>query len=231
MNEHTHDAHNCNDSSCENHYAFMGVDPAQPGADHSVEMKFTPVEQAVADAISKAVGEIQGRSFSGRNPELGKMIKCQVCGRRHREVQNLYTHSEQDGIKKATKFVVRITCAQQFKELHVEEDLATGEKTLIYAMAAQNTKNGIIGSRAFKGKRLKPHLNRKKLLFVERVRQLFGEGTFDPNSEEYKKALGIARKTAGRQLRKEARQEAKTYRHQQDVSRRINRGFAAPGSR
>jgi hypothetical protein len=31
-----------------------------------------------------ALKEIRSRSFSGRHPELGKMIKCQICGTRHR---------------------------------------------------------------------------------------------------------------------------------------------------
>ena len=32
-----------------------------------------------------ALEEIKRRSFSGRHPELGKMIKCQVCQKRHRD--------------------------------------------------------------------------------------------------------------------------------------------------
>lgn len=39
---------------------------------------------AVSDAIAKIRDEIADRSFSGRHPELGKMVKCQICGQRHR---------------------------------------------------------------------------------------------------------------------------------------------------
>lgn len=63
-------------------------------ADFSNEMltepvKFEPpiVAQEVADAVQQALVDIRGRSFSGRHPELGKMIKCPVCGLRHRAAQ------------------------------------------------------------------------------------------------------------------------------------------------
>lgn len=42
----------------------------------------TPESKAASD---QALAEIKNRSFSGRHPELGKMIKCQVCGLRHRK--------------------------------------------------------------------------------------------------------------------------------------------------
>jgi hypothetical protein len=35
-------------------------------------------------AIENFKKTFENRSFSGRHPELGKMIKCAVCGRRHR---------------------------------------------------------------------------------------------------------------------------------------------------
>jgi hypothetical protein len=41
------------------------------------------------EAFEKAFKQ---RSFSGRNPELGKMVKCSQCGLRHRESEN-HTHS------------------------------------------------------------------------------------------------------------------------------------------
>lgn len=176
----------------------------------AVETKPFVVSEELQKAIDTTLKTIEDRSFSGRHPELGKMIKCLVCGLRHRSA---------------------IKCVQRFKELHIEEDLETGEKTTVYATAAQNTRKGVLGAAAFAKKRFHPHLSRKKLLFVERVRQLFGEGTFDPESPEYQKALEHARKLALRQLRREARQLAKQYRSQQHLSRRINRGLASSGSR
>jgi hypothetical protein len=102
---------------------------------------------------------------------LGKMANCRVCGRRHRS---------------------SIKCEQKFVELYIEEDLETGEKTTVYATAPQ-TKNGLVGAAAFKGKRLKPHPNRRMLAFIELVRELLP----DEYSEE---DLAKARKKARRVL-------------------------------
>ena len=38
-------------------------------------------------AVAEARNEIRSRSFNGRNPQLGRMINCHICGRRHREIQ------------------------------------------------------------------------------------------------------------------------------------------------
>ncbi len=127
------------------------------------------VEGAIASI--QALAEIRGRSFSGRHPELGKMIKCAICSRRHRS---------------------SIKCEQKFKELHIEEDLETGEKEIIYATVPK-TRNGIVGAAAFKGKRLKPHPNRRMLQFIELVRELL------PN-EYTEEDLAKARKKARRKL-------------------------------
>jgi hypothetical protein len=40
-----------------------------------------------AHAIAKFREEFENRSFSGRHPELGKMVNCKICGLRHRSVQ------------------------------------------------------------------------------------------------------------------------------------------------
>jgi hypothetical protein len=45
----------------------------------------SPAQQAVAKAAMDFEEAFYNRSFSGRNPELGKMIKCTECGRRHRD--------------------------------------------------------------------------------------------------------------------------------------------------
>lgn len=45
-------------------------------------IKPTPEGEA---AVVPALQAITERSFSGRHPELGKMINCQFCGHRHRE--------------------------------------------------------------------------------------------------------------------------------------------------
>lgn len=98
----------------------------------------SPELQKLIDAELKVVHD---RSFSGRHPELGKMIKCQVCGQRHRN---------------------SIVCKQVFKQLWVDEDLETGELSIQYAtvpLPDQNQKSykAVLGAASFKGKRIKPH--------------------------------------------------------------------------
>lgn len=43
------------------------------------------VPEETIDAVALALDEILNRSFSGRHPELGKMINCRVCDMRHRQ--------------------------------------------------------------------------------------------------------------------------------------------------
>jgi hypothetical protein len=44
----------------------------------------TPERRAIQTVAEAFFNERENLSFSGRNPELGKMINCGVCGRRHR---------------------------------------------------------------------------------------------------------------------------------------------------
>ena len=139
-----------------------------------------------------ALEELRRRSFSARHPELGKMVKCQVCNRRHR-----------DSIK----------CEQKFVELWVEEDLETGEKTVIYATAVQPkgvevrgqisaeqpTLKQVVGATAFKTKRLNPHPNKLNLQYVELVRALTPDEFDEVDLEKAKKrAKRILAKKLGR---------------------------------
>jgi hypothetical protein len=212
----------CNDNGCENHYASIAGQVSEP-PDTEIEYE-EQVAQVAADAVEKSLGVIRGRSFTVRHPELGKMIKCQVCTRRHR-----------DSIK----------CEQKFKELFIEEDTETGEKTTIYATAVQPqgveirgqisaqqpTIKQVIGAAQFKGKRLKSHPNRYKLQFIERIRKVFEPGEFDPNSDVHKAALEIARKIAARELKNEARADRRHFRLLRRTARRINQGLLNPGAR
>ncbi len=105
------------------------------------------------------------------------MISVPVCGRRHRS---------------------SIKCEQKFVELYIEEDLETGEKTTVYAVAG-NTKNGVVGAAAFKGKRLKPHPNRRTLRFIELVRELLpDEYSEDDLAKARKKARRVLSQKLGR---------------------------------
>jgi hypothetical protein len=182
---------------------FINDEAEQEMFEGSEQLEFAPVSQEITALVQRALKTVRGRSFSGRYPELGKMIKCQVCKRRHRAF---------------------IKCAQVFVTKWFEEDLETGVVTSVPAVAAQ-TRKGVVGAAAFKGKRLHPHLNKKMQRFIAIVRELFGSTDLDPESEIYKQTMKIARKLALRQLKKEASLEGKKYRRQQDISRRINRGL------
>jgi|HubBroStandDraft_2_1064218.scaffolds.fasta_scaffold18466_5 hypothetical protein len=51
-----------------------------------VPRKKTPAEMVeLVIATERFKGALKERSFSGRNPELGPMIKCVRCGQRHRD--------------------------------------------------------------------------------------------------------------------------------------------------
>jgi hypothetical protein len=111
-----------------------------------VEIAYPTSPEAIA-AAEKATEEIKSRSFSGRHPELGKMIKCAVCGLRHRKEER--------------------KCEQKFKELWIDEDLETGELSTVYATVPLHNQKpinpirAIFGAARFKGKRKKPrHSNR-----------------------------------------------------------------------
>src|SRR6202790_1112469 len=88
------------------------------------------------EASAKALAEIYSRSFSGRHPELGRMINCQFCNMRHRE-------NERKCVQKFTTVVNR----------------GPEEKTVPERTAPQ-TKKGVLGSKAFAKTRIRPHPTR-----------------------------------------------------------------------
>lgn len=154
--------------------------------------EFEPAKPTAGGLVASvlALEEIKRRSFSARHPELGRMIKCQVCQTRHRDSKK---------------------CEQKFVELWVEEDLETGEKTIVYATAVQPkgieipsqisaqqpTTKQIVGAAAFKGKRLHPHPNRRNLQLIEAVRNFLPD-EYDDN--DLKKARSKARRTLAKKL-------------------------------
>jgi hypothetical protein len=86
-------------------------------------------------AAEQALDEIRARSFSGRNPHLGKMINC-VCGLRHREFERV--------------------CKQKFAE---KDGVIYGELKPPEGLT-QLTRKQILGAKAFAKKRIRPHSNR-----------------------------------------------------------------------
>jgi hypothetical protein len=125
------------------------------------------------NVVNEALAKIHNRTFSGRHPELGKMIKCQVCLLRHRE---------------------SIVCKQVFAKRGGLE-LIAGQTPETESVVDAKRIRLLLGAKPFKGKRLHPHLNKRARLFVELVRQLV------PN-EYTQEDLDNARTKAKRQLAK-----------------------------
>jgi hypothetical protein len=159
-------------------------------AENNEELELKPPSQEAVDAVNAALEDISGRSFSARHPELGKMINCKICTRRHR---------------------ASIKCKQTFVELYIEEDLETGDKKTIYATAMQEpgiilphqrsrhqpTIKQIVGAQNFKGRRRKPHPNKRNLQLIEQVRILLPD-EYDDN--DMKKARTRARRILSKKL-------------------------------
>jgi len=101
-------------------------------------------KQQLNAAVTAALEAIRSRSYSARNPHLGKMIKCQICLRRHREI---------------------VKC-----ELRYSTGRWADDQPLI---ASQTTVRGVMGASRFSKKRFHPHPNKRGLLLVERTQQLF----------------------------------------------------------
>jgi len=93
----------------------------------ATELEFKPSPEALA-AAADAIESIHGRSFSARNPTLGKMINCQVCRRRHRRTDVAFReHFDENGNKTVTLEPLISNCKQVFKILWIDEDLETGK--------------------------------------------------------------------------------------------------------
>jgi hypothetical protein len=158
----------------------------------NIELESKPASPEAVALSQEALAKLRNRPFAERHPELGRMVKCQICNRRHRSVQK---------------------CEQRFKELWVEEDLETGEITVIYATVVQPkgielpgqvsanhpTQNQIVGAAAFKKRRQHPHPNKRNLQFIELVRSFVpNEFTEKDLSKAQKKARQILIKKFGR---------------------------------
>lgn len=188
------------------------------------EFKTSPEVIAAADA---ALGGIADRSFSGRHAELGKMINCKVCNRRHRAVDSVYReHFDKNGKKTVSILPLLRNCKQVFKQLWVDEDLDTGELTIQYATVPlpgqKGTPKAIVGAQFFAKKRKNRHPNQTGLQIVEITRQLMKYVNKERFTTEQAQMLE-AKRMAINTLRNRREVEAKRIRKQQKESRRINR--------
>lgn len=196
-----------------------------PEVEPEFKTTLTPEQLAAAET------EIKTRSFFGRNPELGKMIKCQICGLRHRKNER--------------------ECEQKFTNKSGDyEYFVDGEDGKLVPLLRtaiphdqKPTRKQVVGAAAFAKKRFYPHHSKIKLQFIERTRKVFDElgfelvdaksgefKTLSPDeqkavAEKFQKNLQRARVVAARQLRKEREFSDRKYRRMRDTARRINQGF------
>jgi hypothetical protein len=171
-------------------------------------------------AIEAAIKGIQSKSYSERHQELGKMIKCQVCGRRHRASE---LHEQ--------VFTYRVKDYELFRE-DENGKLVPDFRTAIRP-DENPTRRQVVGAAAFAKKRIKPHMSKVNLQFVERTRAVFQEMGFsiDDEKEVFEKNLQRARVKAARRLRKEARAARRVANYRRELPGRIEHGLERNGTR
>ncbi|VVB50897.1 Uncharacterised protein [uncultured archaeon] len=192
---------------------------------HELEPEAFVPSSELEQATKLALGQITGRSFSDRNPGLGKMVNCPYHGFRHRAL-------EFGGPCKQT-----FTYTVNGHEIFREEKDTDGGVTLVpdYRTAlnsdTRQTLRQVIGAAQFSKKRRHPHRSRAKLMLIERTRKVFDELEFDLDApkEQFEKDLQRARVLAARRIRKERRLKSRAARRMQDHANRVNRGLISPG--
>ena len=172
-----------------NHFDFTGAELNTPQV---------PGESTVSDAIAKYRKEHAEKSFSQRHPELGKMVNCQFCSRRHRS---------------------SIVCQQVFTTV---VNCGPNEKT-VEPRLAPKTRRGVNGAQAFAKKRINPHFSNKRLELVQLTQDLFPK--YFPRIEEPEKAMKAARGEAQAILSRKSRARRRVIVKQQDISRKANRSL------
>jgi hypothetical protein len=185
----------------------------------------TPELQAAIDA---ALAAVLTRTYAGRNPQLGKMINCQVCRSRHRknvvQCEQVFTHRMKgdDG-----------------KTYMLLKDDESGEPVPDYRTCTKEgerpTMKQLMGAAAFKKKRFHPHPSKIKLLLINYTREAFETLGFSlkrndkdstaPEEVLFQKNLQRARVVAARRIRKERRLRTRATNRQADKSHRINKGL------
>lgn len=155
--------------------------------------KFEP-KAAVAGVIAaeKALKAIRERSYSERNPELGKMIKCQICQTRHRQNER---NCQQ-------VFAEKWTVDKDGNKVYTGDQLIAGrtpETETVLEEKKVNLTYGAPQRKNFSKPRRNPHPNKHKLLFIELVRKYTPD---EYTQEDLEKARKRAAKELGRTKKK-----------------------------
>lgn len=198
--------------------------PVQPVTETVPEpFVVSPELQAALDDAEKI---IQGRTFADRHPELGKMVKCQVCGTRHRKNEK----------KCEQVFTYRVGDFEIYRMDEKTNELVPDYRTAVRP-DEKPTKRQVSGAATFAKKRIHPHPSKIKLQFIERTRKIFEELGFPLERGEteevtdfkkkFEENLQRARVLAAREIRVDRELKDRAARRRTDRSRRINRGLLA----
>jgi len=180
---------------------FSQTVPAQ--ADDVVSEQANAASADLLKAVESFQQSFRERSFSGRNPDLGKMINCGVCGWRHRS---------------------SVVCEQRFAKVRIGHkeirELAKKYNLIIPDQFRQtepvNPKPRLgIGPK----KRIKPHFSKRRLILVQRVKE-FIEAM--PEAEAFATEV---RALMFQTLKRGWKNQAKIYRDTQKQSRTTNRAI------
>jgi hypothetical protein len=173
------------------------------------EEKFQPIPE-VEKAILEFREQQKEKSYSERHSELGRMLNCPFCDRRHRN---------------------SIACFQIFAKESIgigRNDLCPCGSKKKFKKCCVSIDNGVelVATGRGHGKgRLTPHWNRRSLELVDLTRQLIPtyaeilnkEGKLEPDVKK-------ARSRALNMLRKKWHEQGSEIQRQQKLSRKINRG-------
>ena len=168
------------------------------------------ITSEVEKEIAQFREKFKEKSYSGRHPELGKMVNCPFCDRRHRNSIACFQIFAKESISIGRNDLCPCGSKKKFKKCCVSIDNGV-------ELVATGRGHG-------KG-RLTPHWNRRSLELVDLTRQLIPtypeilnkEGKLEPDVKKARsRALNI--------LRKKWHQQSSKIQRQKKLSRRINRG-------
>lgn len=152
-------------------------------------------------AVEEFEAERAAKTFSGRHPELGKMIQCPVCDRRHQS-----SH----------------TCIPVYAASKTEEEFDGENWIPRILMASDKTRKGVYGASRFKRQRILKHRNARSLRILDRATQLF-RTDYNPFYNDENVAGKMALSRAMNEIRKENKERRRKLLKITKASRKQNR--------
>lgn len=169
-------------------------------------------------ATIKFAQEHHAKSFSERNPELGRMINCSHPG--------CTTHRH-----RATVVHEDLVYATPHYDLDEETGLQKPQEEKRILIAAQ-TRKGILGAARFAHQRFHPHRHPRTLEVAQLTKELFAvDEEFAESFPNYQPDITQSVREAINIVNTRLRRKVKRARKQTQLSRRINAGLTRPGAR